>query len=117
MYLVNSVVSRCNILWLDKKYPEGKKISPGFCAKKNIIRLSGRKRIIRFHQKSAADKRDAIFHKIRFVKSLIIQCLQLSSAFLPSKAREERKAKPEQPSGLRSALATGYALLYISLFQ
>ena len=77
MYLVNSVVSRCNILWLDKKYPEGKKISLGCYAKKSIIRLSALKRIIRFQQKSVANKREAFFCKIRFVKSLIIQCLHL----------------------------------------
>jgi hypothetical protein len=64
------------MLWLAKELPADKKMFRGSCAKKNIVHLSGQKRIIRFRQKSAANKRDAIFRKIKFVKSLMIQCLQ-----------------------------------------
>jgi hypothetical protein len=45
------------MLWLAKELPADKKMFRGSCAKKGIIRLSGRKRIIYFHQKSAADKK------------------------------------------------------------
>jgi hypothetical protein len=42
------------MLWLAKELPAGKKIFRGSCAKKNIIRVSSRKKITNFLQKSAA---------------------------------------------------------------
>jgi hypothetical protein len=60
---VKDVISKATLLWLIRKIRAGKKTSPGCCVKKSITSRSGRKRIIYFHQKSAADKRDVIWKK------------------------------------------------------
>jgi len=54
----NLLVNWYNILWLDKEQPDDKKTSPGFCARRNIIRLENQKEIIRSPQKSMADKKE-----------------------------------------------------------
>jgi hypothetical protein len=58
-------------LWLDKKQPEDKKISHAFCARKNTVRLRGRRKIIRFHQRNAVDKREIYDSDLFFVEDAV----------------------------------------------
>ncbi|KQC11252.1 MAG: hypothetical protein APR62_01655 [Smithella sp. SDB] len=42
--------------WLDKEQPDDKKISRGFCARRNILHLLSRRKSVHSRQKSVTDK-------------------------------------------------------------